>query len=115
MLDPNQRRKLFPTIRAALSVVMLALGLSASSSLAGVPPSITTQPQPQTVEPGSTATFSVVANGDQPLFYRWLRNGILIAGSTNSPSVAVMNVLTSATISVFITNNFGFTTSAPVS
>jgi hypothetical protein len=101
--------------RAARWAGAFALIGYTTMALAGVPPSITTQPQPQTVTPGSAATFSVVADGDQPLFYRWLRNGSFLPGSTNSPSATVMNVQTSATISVFISNNFGFTTSAPVS
>ena len=38
-------------------------------------PVISTQPQSQTVDEGSPATFSVVASGNPPLTYQWQRNG----------------------------------------
>ncbi len=38
-------------------------------------PVITTQPQPQSVCPGSTATFTVVATGTGTLSYQWQKNG----------------------------------------
>ena len=47
---------------------------SATGTVAvGVAPAITTQPQSQTIEPGSTATLSVVASGSGPLSYQWYR------------------------------------------
>jgi hypothetical protein len=52
------------------------------------PPVITVQPQPQTVDAGGTATFSVVATGDDPLSYQWCnwRGGTdsVIPGATSS-------------------------------
>ena len=48
------------------------------------PPSITVQPQPQTVTQGANALFSVGAAGTPPLSYQWLLNGTLIGGATNS-------------------------------
>jgi glucose/arabinose dehydrogenase len=47
-------------------------------------PTITTQPQNQTVSAGQPATFSVVASGSQPLTYQWQRNGANIGGATAS-------------------------------
>ena len=38
------------------------------------PPSISTQPAGLTVIPGQSATFTVVADGSQPLYYQWYHN-----------------------------------------
>ena len=48
------------------------------------PPTITTQPQSQTVNQGADVEFSVVAEGDEPLSYQWRLNGNPISGATNS-------------------------------
>ncbi len=41
-----------------------------------VPASISNHPSPQSVHPGKTATFSVLASGEPPLTYQWRKNGI---------------------------------------
>ena len=41
----------------------------------GVPPTVVTQPIPVSATAGSTAKFSVVANGTAPLLYQWELNG----------------------------------------
>ena len=51
---------------------------------AGTPPTITTQPQSQTVTTGASVTFSVVANGAPPLTYQWYLNGVAISGATSA-------------------------------
>ena len=56
----------------------------ATLTVASTPPSITTQPQSQTVAFGATVTFSVVATGSAPLSYQWQKNGVNIAGATAS-------------------------------
>jgi hypothetical protein len=56
-----------------------------------VSPSITTQPQSQTVNRGDNATFTVVATGTAPLVYQWNFGGLPIAEATGS-SFAVTNV-----------------------
>jgi len=48
------------------------------------PPIITVQPVNQTVNAGSTATFSVTAIGTPPLQYQWFRDGSMIPGATSS-------------------------------
>lgn len=54
-------------------------------------PSITGQPQNQTVMAGQTANFSVAAGGTAPLSYQWLKNNGTITSATNS-SLTLMNV-----------------------
>src|SRR4029077_5523248 len=49
-----------------------------------VAPTITTQPQSQSVTAGGTATFTVVASGTAPLGYQWSKNGAAIAGATGA-------------------------------
>jgi hypothetical protein len=49
-----------------------------------VPPSITTQPQNVTVNPGGDATFILAAAGTAPLSYFWRFNGIAIPGATTT-------------------------------
>jgi formylglycine-generating enzyme required for sulfatase activity len=46
------------------------------------PPQITVQPQSQTVSAGSSASFSVQAQGSAPLSYRWYKNGLYLTDDT---------------------------------
>ncbi|MDA1277210.1 MAG: FG-GAP-like repeat-containing protein, partial [Verrucomicrobia bacterium] len=48
------------------------------------PPSITTQPQNQTVAAGTDATLRVDAFGTTPLAYQWLLNSVALVGQTNA-------------------------------
>jgi predicted RNA-binding protein with TRAM domain len=47
-------------------------------------PSITSQPSDQSVQEGSTATFSVTATGSAPLSYQWQKDGAAISGATDA-------------------------------
>jgi len=47
-------------------------------------PSIQRNPQSMAVAVGATATFSVLADGADPLTYSWLENGAAISGATSS-------------------------------
>src|SRR5437867_1370353 len=47
-------------------------------------PTITTQPQNQTVVAGQSATFAVSAGGTAPLSYQWQKIGVSIAGATSA-------------------------------
>ncbi|MEY4689319.1 MAG: hypothetical protein RIR76_3342 [Verrucomicrobiota bacterium] len=51
---------------------------------AAVGPSISTQPQSQSVTAGASVTFSVVAAGTAPLSYQWKKGTADISGATNS-------------------------------
>lgn len=61
---------------------------SVSSSLATltvlVPPSITSQPANASTSVGASASFSVAAQGTQPMTYQWRFNSAPIAGATAS-------------------------------
>ena len=80
---------------------------------ATVAPTITTQPQNQTVTVGSTATFSVVATGTAPLSYQWSKSGTAISGATGSnyTTPATVSGDTGATFTVKVSNVAGSQTS----
>jgi hypothetical protein len=77
-------------------------------------PTITTQPQSQTVNPGANVTFSVTAAGVAPLAYQWRFNAANLSGATAS-SYTATNVQTNSagSYSVVVTNPMGSLTSAP--
>ena len=56
-------------------------------------PTITLQPQSQTVAAGTNVTFTVSATGDTPLSYQWLFEGNNIIGETSS-TLSLTNVQT---------------------
>jgi hypothetical protein len=80
------------------------------------PPKILTQPEGQTVNIGSPATFAVVATGTAPLTYQWRRNGTAIPGATQaSYSVTSAQVANAGAYSVVVTNPAGTVTSVTAS
>ncbi|HEV7299457.1 MAG TPA: PQQ-dependent sugar dehydrogenase [Tepidisphaeraceae bacterium] len=75
------------------------------------PPSVTTQPQSQTVTSGKPVTFTVGASGPGTLSYRWTRNNVTIPNATGS-SYTINATSTSdnnAVFRAFVTNAFGTT------
>ena len=74
-------------------------------------PSITTQPADQTVNTGSSATFSVATSGIVTS-YQWLKNGSPISGATTS-SYTISNAQASDTggYAVIVSNGVGPVTS----
>jgi plastocyanin len=72
---------------------------------APVAPSISVQPQSQTVTAGQNVMFSVTATGTAPLSYLWSKDGAAITGA-NSSSYSIAGVQTSdaATYTVTISN-----------
>ncbi len=90
------------------------------------PPVITTQPAPQSVPVGGTASLSVGVTGTGPFGYQWqatnsttgtftnLVNGGSLSGATNS-ILAITNVTAnwSMTYRVIVTNLYGGVTSSP--
>jgi hypothetical protein len=88
---------------------------SASTTLTvTVPPSITQQPQSQTVLAGSAATFSVGVAGTPPLSYQWRRNNLNITGA-NSPILVINNVQSAnaGSYTVRVSNSLNAVISAP--
>ncbi|MFA5343012.1 MAG: Ig-like domain-containing protein [Kiritimatiellia bacterium] len=77
-------------------------------------PVIVAQPVDQTVAAGQTATFSVTANGTDPLSYQWRKNGSAIDGATTATYTTPVTLLddNGAVYSVAISNAFGAVTSA---
>ncbi len=75
-------------------------------------PSITTQPAARTVVAGAPATFSVTAAGTGPLGYAWRRNGVAIAGATQSTySIGAATSGDAGTYTVVVSNVAGSVTS----
>ncbi len=97
---------LSPSIRAALRTVVD--GQTATGA-----PTIATQPAGQTAPVGGNASFSVVANGDAPLAYQWLKNDVEITGAT-AATLTLSNVAAAdaATYTVVVSNSVGSVTSA---
>jgi hypothetical protein len=67
--------------------------VESDAALLGVnnPVAITTQPESQTINPGASASFTVVATGTAPLCYQWQKNGVNI-GSANSATYMIASV-----------------------
>ena len=79
-----------------------------------VPPLITVQPQSRTNLAGTTAAFSVVADGTAPLAYQWRFQGAVIAGATGSSySRANVQAGDEGSFDVVISNIAGVTNSQP--
>jgi alpha-tubulin suppressor-like RCC1 family protein len=83
-------------------------------------PVITTQPFNQTGYAGTTAYFSVYANGTPPLGYQWQKNGVNLANGgnvsgANSYSLGLSNIqdADAAWYTVVVTNMGGCVTSTP--
>jgi pectate lyase len=80
---------------------------------AGTAPTISTQPQEQSVLAGQNATFYVVPSGSEPLSYQWYYDDDLLLTNATGPSLTITNAqLTDiGGYSVVVTNDFGSMTS----
>src|SRR5262245_25248775 len=93
----------------AVCVFLIAVSLAAASSF----PVITSQPQNQTVSPGNTAVFNVIATGATA--YQWQSNGATVPGATNSTLTVPNAQLSDAGYYlVLVKNSFGWTPSSIV-
>ncbi|HWW20937.1 MAG TPA: immunoglobulin domain-containing protein [Steroidobacteraceae bacterium] len=90
-----------------------ATSRSATLTVTAVAPSISTQPTSQTVVPGATASFSVVAKGSAPLAFQWNRNGVVIAGANTANYVTPAASLSDSgsIYTVTVSNGVGSVTS----
>lgn len=76
-------------------------------------PTFTTQPAAQAVAAGAPAKFSVVVSAIPGATYQWRKNGVAIAGATNSTlSIGSVAAGDTGSYSVVATNTVGSTTSS---
>jgi hypothetical protein len=70
---------------------------------------LTTLPTNLTVNLNSSATFTVAAQGDTPIYYQWFKNSSKINGATNA-TLMFSNILMAdaGTYSVNVSNTWGF-------
>lgn len=75
------------------------------------PPHITSQPVSQTRVTGTTATFTVAAEGDQPLYYQWQKNGTNLTdggntsgSATSTLTIGNVNMANAGNYSVIVSN-----------
>mgnify|MGYP003869412161 CR=1 FL=1 len=78
------------------------------------PPTILQQPLDLTVQEFSQASFTVVANGDEPLRYQWYQNGVAMDGEITATLLffRVVREDSGAQFHCVISNPFGAVTSA---
>jgi len=77
-----------------------------------IPPTITTQPQRQTINPGENVTFTTTVTGTAPFSYQWRKNGAEIPGATGSTySLNSAQPGDSGAYSVRVSNSAGAVTS----
>ena len=76
---------------------------------AGSSPSITVQPENQSVTEGQSATFSITAIGTAPLSYKWQKEGADISGATGASYTTPATTLADdgAQFSCTVTNDYG--------
>ncbi len=55
------------------------------------PPTITAEPADLTIDSGETAMFSVTANGSQPLFFQWYRDGVNTVPNATNATLIISN------------------------
>ena len=104
-------------IRAGSTTVAATVdGITGSASVTvfmATPPAIITQPQDVTVARDSAARLQVVATGETPISFQWLRNGTAIPGATSSTYTiaSVERADSLATFAVRASNRAGSVTS----
>lgn len=86
------------------------------SSFIGGPPGIVSQPQSLVVAPGTTATFTVGADGAAPFTYQWFFNGTSLGAGAVDATLTLNNVGAGqvGTYWVVVSNSVNAVTSLPV-
>lgn len=101
------------SIASAATVAAMLYGCSGGGGSSGLPPpaapTISAQPQDQTVTAPAAATFTVTATGTAPLSYQWSKSGTLITGATSATytTPATSSADNGATFAVEISNSGG--------
>ena len=82
------------------------------------PPYIVSGPDDQTVLAGATATFSVDADGDEPLRFQWQKNGTnltdggnILGSATSTLTINNASAASAGTYSVIVSNDLDSVTS----
>ncbi|MSU20737.1 MAG: hypothetical protein EXS30_05010 [Pedosphaera sp.] len=78
------------------------------------PPTIDTQPQSQTVAPGASVTFNIIAAGTAPLSYQWKFNTSDLSGATSATlALSKVQATDAGNYTVVVSNAGGSVTSSP--
>jgi pectate lyase len=113
--DPAQLQAIVtsPTAGAGAGVLTWAKTNWLMTTYAATAPFIVAHPQSQTVAPGNSVSFSVVAGGSMPLTYQWYFNtNSLIPNATNSTlTLTGVQTTNAGAYSVFVSNGAGSTNS----
>jgi len=108
------KRAVWASALIAYSVTLIACSGNGKTATPAAAPSISSDPQSQSVVAGATATFTVTATGAAPLSYQWSQSGTAIAGATaasyTTPATTIANSGESFTVTV--TNSVGSVTSS---
>jgi hypothetical protein len=104
---------------AEATIITNALDAETISNLynsAQLPPVITQAPQaPSPAFLGSSATFSIWADGPSKLYYQWYSNNVALPGQTaTNYALTGLTAAANATYSVIVTNLYGAVTSSVV-
>lgn len=91
----------------------ITLNMNYAGTIGGtIAPSITTQPVSQTVATGTAVTFTAAASGNPAPTYQWRKNGVNLAGATDSSyTIASPSASDAASYTVLATNSAGSATS----
>jgi len=100
-------------LRPALALILLLALSSCLSSAGPEAPTITEQPKDRVAFVGQQVKFDFGGSGKPPLTFQWLRNGVAIAGATNSAYITdpVTAADDGAKYSVKVSNAEGSSTS----
>jgi len=101
------------------SVILATLLFSSAALVAGERPTLTRPPTDQLVALSSTASFTVGATGEEPMFYQWRFNGTNLyatyglhsGGATTNLQVFAAGADSVGEYTVTVTNAFGAVTS----
>jgi DNA/RNA endonuclease G (NUC1) len=95
---------------AATGTIVKGLDFAPQSGVAAVAPSITTNPQSQSIASGQTATLTVAATGTAPLSYQWYQGATGVTTTpvgTNSSSFTTPALTATASYWVRVSNGQG--------
>jgi hypothetical protein len=88
----------FKAVLGVLTIALTLLALAACGGYSedihqGVAPTIALEPTNQAINVGSTATFTVSANGTAPLTYQWYKGAAAISGANSASYTTPVTVI----------------------